>query len=344
MASSDMTSPPAGRAASGGAPGAGALTSDLGGPGWIPRTATHEEEVRAGERWTRCGYRSEWAPLREVLLARPHTGIASVTDPAAQLMRAPVDPGRMREQFAALTETYRAQGVRVHVFEPPPTAGPNIVFARDLFLATPQGAVLARCASAQRAGEERHAAAALAALGVPLLRIMTGGAVFEGADALWVDGRTVLVGRGLRTDRAGAATVREVLRDQGADTVEVPVGSGAQHLLGSVVFVDRGRAVVHTAALSAQARAELVRRDYELLELPPDDEVVRRRSMNLVTLGPGRVLMPAGCPVTRRRLEGAGLEVLTAEVGEYVKAAGALGCLTGILRRGDTDGPAGGGS
>ncbi|GGP55447.1 dimethylarginine dimethylaminohydrolase family protein [Streptomyces calvus] len=318
-------------------PRAGLPTSDLGGPGWVPRSAGHREEVEAGVRWSRCGYRSEWAPLREVLLTRPHDGIASVTDPAAQLMRAPVDLGRMREQFAALAETYRTLGVRVHVLDPPPTAGPNIVFARDLFLATPQGVVLARCASAQRAGEERHAAAALAALGVPLLRIMTGTAVFEGADALWVDERTVLVGIGLRTDRAGAATVREVLREQGVDTVEVPVSDGAQHLLGSVVFVDRRRAVVHTAALSAPARAELVRRDYELVELPPDDEVVRRRSMNLVALGPGRVLMPAGCPVTRRRLEDAGLEVFTAEVGEYVKAAGALGCLTGILRRDDSD-------
>jgi N-dimethylarginine dimethylaminohydrolase len=79
-----------------------------------------------------------------------------------------------------------------------------------------------------------------------------------------------------------------------------------------------------------------VGRGYDLLELPPDDEVVRRRAMNLVTLGPGQVLMPAGCPVTRRRLESAGLEVFDVEVSEYVNAAGALGCLTGILRRDDT--------
>ncbi|MHC3470883.1 dimethylarginine dimethylaminohydrolase family protein [Streptomyces sp. 7R007] len=312
------------------------LTSDLGGPGWRPRATTHEEEVAAGVLWTRCGYRSEWAPLRDVLLAEPPAAVASITDPAGQLMHQPPDPGRLHEQFAAVAEAYRAQGVNVHTFVPPATADPNIVFVRDLFLATPQGVVLARPASAQRAGEERHAAAALAALGVPLLRAMTGAAVFEGADALWVDEHTVLLGRGLRTDDAGAGIVREVLAAQGIDTVTVPVGTGVQHLLGSVVFVDRRRAVVHTAALSPSVRTQLALRGYELLELEPDDEVVRRRAMNLVTLGPGRVLMPAGCPVTRRRLESAGLEVFTVEVGEYVKAAGALGCLTGILRRDDT--------
>ncbi|MFE2886881.1 dimethylarginine dimethylaminohydrolase family protein [Streptomyces sp. NPDC059272] len=312
------------------------LTSDLGGPGWNPRTATHEEEVAAGVLWTRCGYRSEWGPLRDVLLSEPPASIASVTDPAGQLMRSPVDPGRMREQFAAVVEAYRARGVGVHTFAPPVTADPNIVFVRDLFMATPQGAILARPASAQRAGEERHAAAALAALGVPLLRTMTGTAAFEGADALWVDEHTVLLGRGLRTDDTGIGIVREVLAAQGIDTVVVAVGEGVQHLLGSVVFVDHGRAVVHSAALSPSLRTQLTLRDYELVELPPDDEVVGRRAMNLVTLGPGRVLMPAGCPATRRRLESAGLEVFDVEVGEYVKAAGALGCLTGILRRDDT--------
>ncbi|GHH88679.1 dimethylargininase [Streptomyces sulfonofaciens] len=320
------------------------LSSDLGGPGWSPRPAAHHEEVAAGLLWARCGYRSECATLREVLLTRPPDSIASVTDPAAHLMTAPVDAGLLREQHAAVAEAYRRHGVSVHVLTPPPTADPNIIFARDLFLATPEGVVLARPASAQRAGEERYAAAALAALGVPLLRTMTGRAVFEGADALWVDDRTVLVGLGLRTNREGASVVRAVLREQGAEAVFVPLGPGVQHLLGSVVFVDHRRAVVHSAALGDELRAELLRRDYELLELPPDEEVVGRRAMNLVALGPGRVLMPDGCPVTRRRLEAAGLLVDAVDVSEYVKAAGALGCLTGILRRGGPDGDGGGGT
>jgi N-dimethylarginine dimethylaminohydrolase len=315
------------------------LPGTLGGAGWSPRTADHGGEVRAGKLWRRCGYRSEVAPLREVLLARPPESLAAVTDADAQLMTETVDLGRLRAQTDAVAEAYRRHGVTVEIADVPDTADPNVIFLRDLFFVTEHGAILGRTAATQRAGEERHAAAALAALGVPILRTVAGSATFEGADALWARPDVVLLGCGFRTDEAGARVVRETLAEQGAEVVVLPLppGGGAQHLLGSVVFVDHDTAVVHTAAASPELRAVLDRLGYRVLELPPDEEVVRRRAMNLVALAPGLVLMPAGCPDTRRALEKAGLDVDTVEVGEYVKAAGALGCLTGILRRDDTD-------
>ncbi|MFE3167794.1 dimethylarginine dimethylaminohydrolase family protein [Streptomyces sp. NPDC059224] len=309
------------------------LPSTLGGSGWAPRAATHRGEVAAGRVWARCGYRSEVAPLREVLLVRPPDSLAQVDDAAAQLMTERLDLGLLRAQAEAVADAYRRLGVRVHVVSPPPSAPPNVIFLRDLFLVTEEGAIVGRTASAQRAGEERHAAAALAELGIPVLRTLAGGATFEGADALWAAPDTVLLGCGFRTNEGGARAVTEVLDSQGVRTVRVPLGPGVQHLLGSVVFVDERLAVLHKAAATAELRAELARLDYAVVELEPDEEVVRSRAMNLVATAPGRVLMPAGCPKTRTTLEAAGLDVHVVEVGEYVKAAGALGCLTGVLRR-----------
>ncbi|WP_063837651.1 dimethylarginine dimethylaminohydrolase family protein [Streptomyces sp. NBRC 110035] len=308
-------------------------SSTLGGPGWVPRSGSHAAEVRAGRTWARCGYRSEADPLRAVLIARPPDSIGAVTDAAGQLMTDRVDLGRLRAQTDAVAEAFRAEGVTVHVAHPPPDAPPNVVFLRDLFLVTPEGAVLGRTASAQRAGEERHAALALARAGIPILHTVRGTASFEGADALWADEETVLVGTGFRTDPAGVEALRGVLGEQGVTVLAVALGPGVQHLLGSMVPVGPRRAVVHAAAAGGELRAALRARDYELIEFEPDDEVVRSRSLNIVTLAPGRVLMPAGCPRTRRRLEAAGLETLVVDVGEYVRAAGALGCLTGILHR-----------
>lgn len=318
------------------------LPSTLGGTGWTPRGEGHGAEVSAGHIWSRCGYRSEVAPLRAVLLARPPESIASVTDSRAQLMTSSVDLGRLRAQTEAVTEAYRSHGVTVRLAVPPPDSPPNVIFQRDLFLVTPEGAVLGRTASAQRAGEERYAAVALAEAGIPVLHTVRGDATFEGADALWADERTVLVGSGFRTNEAGVRAVAEVLREQGVQVVPVPLGPGVQHLLGSLVLVDRRRAVLHASAATGQLRDVLRSLEYELLEFGPDDEVVNGRSLNVVTLRPGRVLMPDGCPGTRRRLETAGLEVSVVDVGEYVKAAGALGCLTGILHRAeDGEEPAG---
>ncbi|MER6010831.1 dimethylarginine dimethylaminohydrolase family protein [Streptomyces bluensis] len=307
--------------------------STLGGPGWTPRPDSHAAELAAGRTWASCGYRSETDPLRSVLLARPPDSLGAVTDPRAQLMTDRVDLGALRAQTDAVAEAFRAQGVTVHVAHPPPDAPPNVIFLRDLFLVTPEGAVLGRTASAQRAGEERHAALALARAGIPILHTVRGTASFEGADALWIDSETVLVGAGFRTDGAGVAALRQVLGEQGVKVLAIPLGPGVQHLLGSFVPVGPRQAILNSAGATEELRAAVRARDYELIEFEPDDEVVRSRSLNLVTLAPGRVLMPDGCPRTRRRLEAAGIETLVVDVSEYVRAAGALGCLTGVLHR-----------
>jgi N-dimethylarginine dimethylaminohydrolase len=57
-------------------------------------------------------------------------------------------------------------------------------------------------------------------------------------------------------------------------------------------------------------------------------------ALNFVTLGPRHVLMPAGCPLTRATYEAAGISCQEVEIEELLKAAGGMGCLTGILSRG----------
>jgi N-dimethylarginine dimethylaminohydrolase len=261
--------------------------------------------------------------------------MAAISDHAAELMSGPVDPAVMSAQAEAIADTYRGHGVTVYQWTPPDSCPPNVVFQRDLFFMTPQGAVLARPASEQRAGEERHTAAALAAAGFPILRTLTGRATLEGADALWLDRGTVIVGVGFRTNRAGAAALREVLASQRVDVVEVPLGPGVQHLLGSVVFLDRDLAAVRPDTLTEPLRRVLAERGYRLLEFGPTDEVVCGRGMNVVPLGPRRVVMPAGAPGTRRSFVAAGVDVIEVGMGEYVRAAGGLGCVTGILARGE---------
>nr|AJF34513.1 amidinotransferase [Streptomyces sp. JCM 9888] len=245
-----------------------------------------------------------------------------------------VDASVMRRQTFALAEAFHREGVVVHLMETPRQASPNIVFLRDLFFMTPSGAVVSRMASQQRAGEERHVAAALAERGFPLVRTITGDAVLEGADCLWLDAGTVAVATGFRTNSAGAGQLGHVLGELGVSVVEVPIGPGVQHLLGSVVPLEERTAAVHSAAAGPELRELLVGLGYRLVEFDPDDEVVSARGLNLVPLAPGLVLMPAGAPGIRRRLEAEGIVVRTAEVGEYVKAAGGIGCITGILHRG----------
>ena len=114
-------------------------------------------------------------------------------------------------------------------------------------------------------------------------------------------------------------------------TVEMP--KGTQHLLGVCNFVDKDLAVVHSKKASRELLAFLGEIGVMPLFLEPGDELDRGRAMNFVTLGPRRVVMPSACPATRERYERAGIEVFELDLSEYLKAAGGLACLTGILRR-----------
>lgn len=312
------------------------IPSTLGGAGWRPRGSSHADEVSAGTTWSRCGARSEVDRLRAVLLAWPPDSVGSVASPRDQLMSARVDPVAMRAQAVAIADAFQRAGVEVHVSRPDRAAPPNVVFMRDLFFMTPEGAIVARTASAQRAGEERHAAEALAMAGFPILCTVSGVATFEGADALWLDAGTVLVGVGFRTNRAGADIVRAVLAAQQVSTLTVELGPGVQHLLGALVFVDHRLALVHPRGATDRLRGLLRERGVRLIELEAGPELDDRKAMNLVALGPRRVLMPSRCPRVRARLEAEDVSVEEVDVGEYLKAAGGPGCLTGILRRDPT--------
>ena len=77
---------------------------------------------------------------------------------------------------------------------------PNWIFMRDLFWSTPEGVFLARPASWQRAGEEKIIQRFLAQNEIPQLGMPRGLELFEGADVLWLNHQTILLGEGNRTN------------------------------------------------------------------------------------------------------------------------------------------------
>ena len=305
----------------------------FGGPGWSPRELSHAAEVAAGDLWGPCGVRSEWAPLRAVALATPGDRLGDVADPDSLLLLEAPDLDVMRGQTSAAVRFYEGRGIRVHLLQADEPAPPNLIFMRDLFFMTPEGAILGRMAGAVRAGEERFAAQALSAAGVPILATVRGEGLFEGADALWLDGDTVLIGVGFRTNEAGADQVEGVLADQGISLLRVPLPKGPQHLLGAVNRVDEDLAVALEERLTPQITTVLSERGVKLVTIPEGLEGPGNWGVNFVTLGPRSVVMPAGYPRTRELLETHGVDTSAIEVSEYLKAAGGPGCFTGILHR-----------
>jgi N-dimethylarginine dimethylaminohydrolase len=250
-------------------------------------------------------------------------------------MLAPLDAVLAQRQHDDIAAAYREAGVSVHYVGPgQQDPSPNMMFVADLVFMTPEGVILARPASTVRAGEERFVARRLADLGIPILRCVRGSGAFEGADAAWIDPQTVMLATGLRTNTEGAAQVAALLQEMGVETIYVGLPYGAMHLMGQVRFPDRDLVIAWPGRVPYAAVEALRTRGYEVLFLPDEEEAQRRMALNFVTLGPRHILMAAGNPVTQAFYEAAGIDCWTVEIGELVKAAGGIGCLTGILERG----------
>jgi len=305
--------------------------SAYGGAGWRPRERSSREEI--GDLWAPCGLATEWTRLRAVLLHRPGDELAASADSEAVNMIEPLDIARAQAQHDAMARAYRDAGVTVYYAEPETSPRPNQMFMADLFVMTPEGAILARPASEARAGEEHVAARRLAALGVPIVRSVSGRGTFEGADALWLDPLTVLLGRGPRTNDAGATQVAAVLREMGVSVVQVDLPFGTMHLMGMLRIVDRDLAIAWPTRLAQRAVETLRERGYHVAFLPDEVEARDHHSFNFVTLGPRQILMRSNNPISQDFYEQLGIVCLVVEGDELSKAAGSIGCLTGVLWR-----------
>ena len=307
------------------------LMAAYGGEGWQPRSRALAQEM--GSIWGHFGVNSEWAALRQVLLHRPGDELAASADPNAVQMVETLDMAKAQDQHDAIAQAYRDHGVTVHYVAPPTMPSPNQMFCADLMFMTPQGCILARPASDVRAGEERQLAAALAREGVPILRSISGRGVFEGADAAWVTAEKVMVGRGIRTNQAAIEQMRSVLGESGVEVLAFDMPVGTMHLQGMLRFAAPNLALAWPVRLAYHAVEALRAQGYQVEFLPDVNEAIHNAAFNFVTLGPRKILMAAGNPITQRFYESLDIDCVTVRVDELYKAAGAIGCLTGIVER-----------
>ena len=305
--------------------------SAYGGEGWSPRLTSLQDEI--GRLWHACGIDSEWSPLKAVLLHRPGEELDDLASPEAVYMLEPLDTTSVRGQHDGIARTLREHGVTVDYVNPARTPPPNLLFVADLMFMTPEGAIVGRPASTVRAGEECHVARRLADLGIPILKTVRGNGVFEGADAAWLDERTVLLATGLRTNQEGADQVASVLAELGVDVIQVGLPYGSMHLMGELRFADRDLAIARPGWTPFAAVQALREHGYTVLFTPDEEEVTRGMALNFITLGPRKILMSADNPITQAFYEAAGITCVVAETDEIGKAAGGIGCMTGIVER-----------
>ena len=300
---------------------------------WFPEETTLEADLPL--YWGDWGVASEVDPLKAVLMRRPGVEIERFDPAVVRFTDAPLDVELFRRQHDALTGIYRDHGGAVHYVEETRPDRPNAVYCRDLMFMTPEGAILARPGMAARRGEERYVAAVLARLGVPIILTVHGGGIFEGANAMWVDRRTVILATSSRTNREGYEQVAQALGRMGVDQIiPMQVPSTNIHIDSILNLASHDVAMVHAQQAPYDVCQALRRKGFRILAAPSTREATLNAGCNFVAIRPGLVVQPEGNPRCRELLEKNGVEVIPVDFSEFIKGRGAVHCATAFLKRG----------
>jgi N-dimethylarginine dimethylaminohydrolase len=270
--------------------------------------------------------------LRRVLVRRPLPEDADAWESYG--WRAAPDIPTAQAEHEALCGLLEDAGAEVIVSEHDP-GNPDAIYTYDPTLVGREGAVLLLPGKDGRRREPEETASVLEAAGVPVVGRIDLPATVEGGDTVWLDERTLLVGIGYRTSPAAPAALHDAFPGVDVVVYDLPHWNGAgevMHLMSFISPLDRDLALVYPRIAPTRLMWLLAERGVAVIEVPDDE--FESMGANVLALGPRRALALEGNDETRRRMERAGVDVVTYRGNEISrKGDGGPTCLTRPLLR-----------
>jgi N-dimethylarginine dimethylaminohydrolase len=169
-------------------------------------------------------------------------------------------------------------------------------------------------------------------LEIPVLGAISDQGRLECGDVVWLDERTLAVGRGRRTNNEGIRQLRHLVKDFVDELIVVDLPSSVFHLMGIISLIDEKLAVINSMMLPEPIRRWLVHKGFELLNVPPEES--ETLACNILALAPRQCILLSGNRQTQDILTNKGIEVLTYSGEEIsLKGSGGPTCLTRPLLR-----------
>ena len=210
--------------------------------------------------------------------------------------------------------------------------GLDSLYAHDPVKFTKKGAIILKSGKKLRQPEAEVYKQFLKEKDIPILGELTGEALADGGDLVWLDDRTLLIGRGYRTNDEAIRQIKEIAKGLVDEciVVQLPHDQGEDeclHLMSFISIVDENLAVVYSRLMPVFLRQILIKRGFELIEVP--DEEYHRLGCNVLALAPRICMIVSGSPYTKRKLMDAGATVYEYEGNEisYLGTGGPT-CLT----------------
>jgi len=254
------------------------------------------------------------AARRIALVRRPADNLAE--GQLTHIERVPVDLALARTQWAGYVAALAAEGWEIVEVEPAPLL-PDSVFIEDAVISFGDLAVLTSPGAPTRRAETAGAEVAVRTLGIPVQALEFPGTL-DGGDVLKI-GRTVYVGRSLRTNDAGIEQLRGILAPRGFTVVTVPI-SNVLHLKSAVTALPDATVIGYPPLVEDSAVFSTF--------LPVPEEY----GTAVVVLSPDAVLMSSAAPLSAALFAARGYRVVTVDISEFEKLEGCVTCLSVRIR------------
>ena len=279
------------------------------------------------------GGQSMTAPLRRALLRAPEPEELAAWADFGWLSEP--DPAAAAREHGAFADLLREAGVEVHLARHAVPGDPDAIYVCDPALLRDDGVMLLRPGKLGRREEPHALRLDLEALGIPITSEMSSPATAEGGDLVWIDEDTLLVGRGLRTNAAGVAALRDAFPEAEVIAFDLPYANGPEscfHLMSLLSPLADDLVVAYPPLMPVALMELLADRGIQVVPVPDDE--FESMGPNVLAVAPRRAIALQGNPITRRRMEAAGVDV-SAYGGEHISLRGEGGptCLTRALLR-----------
>jgi N-dimethylarginine dimethylaminohydrolase len=270
--------------------------------------------------------------LRRVLVRAPRAG--DLHGWQAYGWRAEPDAEKIAREHEAFCSILERAGAEVVPAGPGAEANPDAIYVYDPALVADDGAILLNPGKEVRRQEPFALGENLERAGVPIAGRLAAHEWGEGGDFCRLDERTLLAGRGYRTNSDGIWAVERLLPDVETLVFDLPHWHGpdeVMHLLSLLSPLAPDLVVAYPPLLPTRLAQLLEQREIEIVAVP--DEEFATMGANVLALAPRVALAVDGNPQTRQRLERAGVEVEIYEGRELSKGDGGPTCLTCPLLR-----------
>ncbi|MEX3744522.1 dimethylarginine dimethylaminohydrolase family protein [Lysinibacillus xylanilyticus] len=285
---------------------------------------------------------SMYAPLKHVIVKHPKGAFRSQEHLSDEwktfnYLSEPNYNEALREyaEFTSILEKYVE---KIDYLPESEEVGLDSLYAHDPVKFTPKGAIILKSGKKLRQSEAAVYKTFLQEKGIPIIGELTGDAVADGGDIVWLDDRTLVVGRGYRTNDEAIRQLKDTTADIVDEFIVVQLShdlgeAECLHLMSFISMVDKDLAVVHSRLMPVFFRQLLIERGIQLVEVPKDE--YDALGCNVLALAPRVCMLPNGNPMTKQQLLDAGATVYEYKGNEItVKGTGGPTCLTCPVVRG----------